>query len=67
MNSQNRGAHLKQLVMLPPIEIRSALEREAHDMREALYAIEFGYDEANIRSMSARTQELIAKLKEVVE
>jgi hypothetical protein len=64
MNSQNRGAVLKQHV--PPIEIRGAMEREAHDMREALYAIEFGYDEANVRSLSPRTQELIAKLKEVV-
>jgi hypothetical protein len=64
MNSQKRGADLKKLV--PPIEIRSPLEREAHDMREALYAIEFGYDEANIRSMSPLAQELIAKLKEVL-
>ena len=55
---------MKQLV--PPIEIHSALEREAHDMREALYAIESGYDEANIRSMSPLAQELIAKLREVV-
>lgn len=35
-------------------------------LREALYAIEFGYDAANTRSMSPRTQELIAKLGEVV-
>ena len=52
--------------LVPPIEIRSAMEREAHDMREALYAIEFGYDDANVRSLSVRTQELIAKLREVV-
>jgi hypothetical protein len=57
---------LKQLVLVPPIEILSALEREAHDMREALYAIEFGYDEANVRSLSQRTQELIAELREVM-
>ena len=49
---------------VPPIEIRNAAELEAHDMREALYAIEFGYDEPNIRSLSRRTQELIAVLKE---
>jgi hypothetical protein len=52
--------------LLPPIEIRSAMEHEAHDMREALYAIEFGYDEANVRGLSQRTQELIAKLREDV-
>ena len=49
---------------VPPIEIRSSLEREAFEMREALYAIEFGYDEANVRGLSQRTQELIAKLRE---
>jgi len=57
---------MKPLRLIPPVEIRSALEREAHDMREALYAIEFSYDEANIRSLSPLTQELIAKLREVV-
>ena len=50
---------------VPPREYRTAIELEAHDMREALYAIEFRYDEANIRSMSPHTQELIAKLREV--
>jgi hypothetical protein len=62
----DRGADLKRISLIPPIEIRSPLEREAHDMREALYAVEFGYDEANICSMSLRAQELIAKLREVV-
>ena len=52
--------------LVPPIEIRSSLEREAFEMREALYAIEFGYDEANVRGLSQRTQELIAKLREDV-
>jgi hypothetical protein len=42
---------LKQLVLVPPIEVQSWLEREAFDMREALYAIEFGYDEANVRKL----------------
>ena len=51
---------------VPPREYLTAMDVEAHDMREALYAIEFGYDEANIRSMSPRTQELIAKLREVL-
>lgn len=49
---------------IPSIKFLTALEIEAHDMREALLALECGYDEANIRSLSRRTQELIAVLKE---
>jgi len=51
--------------LIPPIEIYSSLERQGADMREALLALECGYDEANILSMSPRVQELIGKLKEV--
>lgn len=49
-----------------PVLISSAMEREALDMREALLAIEYGYDDANVLSMSKRSQEIYAKLKETL-
>jgi hypothetical protein len=60
MNSQKRGADLKKLV--PPIEIRSALEREAFEMRDGLIAFEQGYDLANVLSLSPLAQEIYWKL-----
>ena len=44
-------------------EIRTALEREAFEMREGLIAFEQGYDLANVLSLSKVAQETYWKLK----
>ena len=44
-------------------EIRSALDREAFEMREGLIAFEQGYDLANVLSLSQLAQETYWKLK----
>jgi hypothetical protein len=48
--------------------IQEVTDLLAHAMSEALIALDprAPYDEANIRSLSPRTQELIAKLREDV-
>jgi hypothetical protein len=44
-------------------EIRTALEREAYQMREGLIAYEQGYDLLNVLSLSPLAQETYWKLK----
>jgi hypothetical protein len=53
--------------LVPPIEIRSALEREAYECTLAAQAIEWGLEAANIAALPKRTQEIISKLKEMVQ
>jgi len=44
-------------------EIRTALEREAYEMREGLIAYEQGYDLLNVALLSPLAQETYWKLK----
>ena len=44
-------------------EIRTALEREAYQMREGLIAFEHGYNLATVLSLSKVAQETYWKLK----
>lgn len=50
-------------VLVPPKEIHTAFDLECYFYREALIAIECGYDELNIAALHPKTRELVAKLK----
>jgi hypothetical protein len=50
-------------VLAPPREIH----REAYEMTLAAQAIEWSLDAANIAALPKRTQEIISKLKEVIQ
>ena len=54
---------MKSKVLKPPIQLCTKAEVEAHMYREALIALECGYDLENVLSMSRLSQETYWLLK----